>query len=109
MKLVRILPLYAMSVLLAGGLSLLASARHWSGGESLLAGAVVAFIFLATVVVPWLLREYGHPRQMRRQTTLWITSIDVKTRNGGAAPAITVRENYSGSSNRVKPPKLVHY
>jgi hypothetical protein len=64
MKLLRVLPLYAMSALLALGLALVANARDWTGRQTLLAAAIVAFVYLATVVVPWLLRDLAEPRRL---------------------------------------------
>jgi hypothetical protein len=58
----RIFPLYAMSALLAVGLVLVAGARNWGGGQTIVAGAIVAFIYLAAVVVPWLLADLGKRR-----------------------------------------------
>lgn len=96
MKFVRVLPLYAVSALLAAALALVSTARDWSAGETLLAAALLSVVYLATVVVPWLLREHGRPSR-KVQQPITIGSAEVTAHNGTSS-AVNDRESYRGSA-----------
>ena len=98
----RTLPLYATTTLLVAALVLVADAREWTDAQVVLAGATLAFVYLAFVVVPWLLREYGKPRRQRPRRHA------AEHANGSALTVQPQPRTYAGASATAEPLQLVH-
>lgn len=100
----RRLPLYATGILLAAAFSAVARARGWSEGEALVYGGAMLAAYLLLVLVPWLVREHGHPKHGATKP-----EMQVRPLNGSSFVAVrTTRNTFAGPSVEPKPLELVH-